>query len=113
MAPAPRRHRIRPPARESLRQAVARINAAIAAEASGKTGVKKGRTRQVGLREGLRLREQSTHFHPLRGAESHALPRVAPDAADRAGQLAAGAAGASVLVVLPTRVVAALPRAAR
>ena len=33
-------------------------------------------------REGLRLREQSTHFHPLRGAEYHALPRVAPEDAE-------------------------------
>ena len=74
--------RDRNPARESLRQAVARNNAAIAAEASGKKGVKKGRTRQVVLREGLRLREQSTHFHPLRGAEYHALPRVAPEDAE-------------------------------
>ena len=81
-APSPRRHLIRTPARESLRQAVARNNAAIAAEASGKKGVKKGRTRQVVLREGLRLREQSTHFHPLRGAEYHALPRVAPEDAE-------------------------------
>ena len=79
-APSPRRHLIRTPARESLRQAVARNNAA-AAE-SGKKGVKKGRTRQVVLREGLRLREASRATVSLCGAEYHALPRVAPEDAE-------------------------------
>ena len=81
VAASPRRHLIRTPARESLRQAVARNNNS-SAVGSGKKKIAKGRTRQVVLREGLRLREASRATVSLCGAEYHALPRVAPEDAE-------------------------------
>ena len=78
-APSPRRHLIRTPARESLRQAVARNNAAAAA--SGKKGVKKGRTRQVCCARAC-VCASSRPTSTRSAAPYRALPRVAPEDAE-------------------------------